>query len=61
MTSDQLDPSAQASCTNTTLRASTGAAVWAFASTLLNDPASAQTAPVASVGCDLKVICCGAS
>src|SRR5437867_4943188 len=40
MTSDQLEPSAHAPCTSTTLRASTGAVVWAFACSPLSDPVS---------------------
>src|SRR3954452_22926321 len=44
MTSAQLEPSAHAPCTSTTLRASTGAVVWALACRPPNVPARRQTA-----------------
>src|SRR5258706_1516221 len=49
ITSAQLEPSAHAPCTSTTLRASTGAAGWASASNPPSVPLSTPTAITASV------------
>jgi hypothetical protein len=47
MTLDQLEPSAQAPCTSATLRAATGAAVWAFACGALTPLPSKRAATAA--------------
>src|SRR5438477_9859648 len=53
MTSAQLEPSAHAPCTSTTLRASTGAAGWACAS---NPPSVPVSAPATNVATTRKFI-----